>query len=167
MNVQPFLIGEGWMEMKDGDDSCRAIFDQHYSRYVYKDGRKPKLFMGPGEKMVLLRADGRALFGWRKFKSDDGQQGVNCAIFRNEGGGLASELLLEAMDLAWARWPGERFFTYVDPRHVQPTMVKGPHGVFYPVWGYCFYRAGWKFCGVSKSGKIILDRDPAVEAVAA
>lgn len=61
MSVQPFLIGEGWIEVRDGDDSVRAIFDRHYSRQNYADGRKPKLFVGPGEKMVLMTADAGAI----------------------------------------------------------------------------------------------------------
>lgn len=52
--IQPFLLGEGWIEVRDGDASCRAIFDRHYSRYRYADGRRPKLILGPGEKMLLL-----------------------------------------------------------------------------------------------------------------
>jgi hypothetical protein len=156
MSVQPFLIGHGWMEMKDGDESCRAIFHRHYSRYVYADGRRPKLFVGPGQKLVLMRADGSALFAWRKFKSRDGQQGVNCAIFRNEGNEIASALIAEAEHRAWLEWPRARFFTYIDPAKVKPTMFRG-----FPVWGWCFYKAGWKYAGVSKSGKIILDRQEA------
>lgn len=149
--IQPFLLGDGWMEMKDGDDSCRAIFDRHYSRYVYADGRRPKLFVGPGEKMVLMRPNGDGLFVWRKFISRDGQQGVNCAVFRNESDAIASDLIVDAMQIAWRRWPASRLYTYVDPAKVRPTMVRG-----YPVWGWCFYRAGWRFAGVSKSGKIVL-----------
>lgn len=157
--VQPFLIGDGWIEMRDGDPSCRAIFDRHYSRYAYADGRKPKLFLGPGEKMVLLRHDGQALFAWRKFIDDamPKQEGVNCAIFRREGGPeLAHELVLEAEQPARQRWPGERLYTYVDPAKVTPTMVRG-----LPVWGFCFFKAGWKFGGVTRSGKIIWFKEAA------
>lgn len=156
MNVQPFLIGEGWMHMLDGDPSCRAIFDRHYSRYVYADGRRPKLFVGPGEKLVLMQADGQALCVWRKFISGDGQQGVNCAIYRNESQRKASDMLMDAMKIAWARWPGERLYTYVNPRKVQWTMERGR-----PVWGFCFYKAGWRFVGLTKQGLHILDRVPA------
>lgn len=152
MSVQPFMLAEGWIEVRDGDDSCRDIFDRHYSRRVYADGRKPKLFIGPGEKMPLLRHDASALFVWRKFKSGDDQTGVNCAVFRNEDSGeLASALITSAMLIAWGRWPGERFFTYVNPRKVKPTMVRG-----YPVWGFCFYKAGWKFVRLTKGGLHIL-----------
>lgn len=152
MNVQPWLIGEGWIHVKDGDASSRTIFDRHYSRYVYADGRKPKLFVGPGEKIVLLRADALALCVWRKFISADGQTGVNCAVYRNEGHETASKMLLEAMEIAWNRWPGERLFTYVNPRKIKYTMERSR-----PVWGWCFYKAGWSFAGLTSRGLHILE----------
>lgn len=156
MSVQPFLIGSGWMEMKDGDASCRAIFDRHYSRYVYADGRRPKLFVGPGEKMVLMMADGGALCAWRKFIPLDGQTGVNCAIFRREFGDVASVMLRQAMQIAWQRWPGERLYTYVDPAAVRPTMRAGR-----PTWGHCFFQAGWTYFGLTKKRLWILECIPA------
>lgn len=155
MNLQPFMFGDGWIEVKDGNDTVRAIFDRHYSRYVYKDGRKPKIFVGPGEKMVLMTADAGAICVWRKFISRDGQQGVNCAVFRREAGEVASELLLKAMDIAWQRWPGERLYTYVDPLGVPPTMRASR-----PTWGHCFYQAGWRFCGLSSKRLHILEVVP-------
>ena len=151
MSEQPFLLGEGWMEMRDGDETCRALYHRHYSRYRYADGRTPKLILGPGEKMLLLRADGRALFAWRRFIDDSGQEGINCAVFRNEGDEVASRLILEAEEPARRRWPSERFYTYVDPSKVRPTMHRG-----FPVWGFCFHRAGWSFDSVTKGGKIVL-----------
>lgn len=159
---QPFLVGDGWIEVKDGDDTLRAIFDQHYSRRHYADGRKPKLVIGPGQKLPLVRHDAAAIFAWRKHKSDDGQTGVNCAIFRNDGVEVASDLIREAMAIAWKRWPRTRFYTYVDPRKVTPTMFRG-----YPVWGWCFYKAGWKFVKVGKGGKHVLAYEPAVDTEAA
>ena len=125
MNLQPFLIGDGWIEVRDGNDTVRAIFDRHYSRYFYADGRKPKIFVGPGEKMVLLSADADAICVWRKFISLDDQDGVNCAVFRREGGDVASRQLAAARALAWQRWPGARLYTYVDPLGVTPTWRAG------------------------------------------
>ena len=153
MVVQPFLFGEAWIEVRDGNDTARAIFDRHYSRYNYKDGRKPKLFVGPGEKMVLLSCDADALCVWRKFISRDNQEGVNCAIFRREGGDVASLMLASARLLAWGRWPGARLYTYVDPLHVRPTIRAGR-----PTWGHCFYQDGWRFCGLTKKRLHILER---------
>lgn len=155
MRLQPFLIGDGWIEVLDGNDTCRALFDRHYSRYVYADGRKPKLFVGPGEKLVMLHAAADALCVWRKFISADGQQGVNCAIYRNESPLRASALLRVAMDAAWKRWPGERLYTYVDPNGVPPTMRASR-----PTWGHCFYQAGWRFAGLTKKRLHILECPP-------
>ena len=111
--------------------------------------------MGPGQKMVLLHSEETALCAWRKFISGDGQQGVNCAIYRNETHPRASDLLREAMELCWERWPGERLFTYVDPVNVKPTMRQGR-----PTWGHCFYQAGWNFCGLTKKRLHILEFQP-------
>lgn len=155
--MQPFLFGEGWIEVRDGNDTARALFDQHYSRYVYADGRKPKLFVGPGEKMVLLTPNADALCVWRKFKNLDHQEGVNCAIFRRDesSNDVASALLAGAREIAWNRWPGDRLYTYVDPRKVPPTFRAGR-----PTWGHCFYQDGWKFGGLTSKGLHILFRLP-------
>lgn len=143
-------LSEHWREARDGDAAARAIFDRHYSRYRYADGREPKLFVGPGEKTVMLTEAGDALFVWRKFISADGQTGVNCAIFRNESPILSSSLIIEADAVAWARWPGERLYTYVARKHVRSTNP-----------GCCFRRAGWKRCGVTKvRGLLIFERLP-------
>jgi DNA modification methylase len=102
-----------WGEFKDGNRHALALYERHYSAYQYADGRERDLFMGPGEKMVLMTDALDALFGWRKFKDASGQQGVNCSVFRNEGKLQSSALIREAMAIAWQRWPGERFYTYV------------------------------------------------------
>lgn len=97
--VQPFLpIACGpWVHLKDGDDSVRAIFDHHYSRRRYRDGRRRPLFVGPGHKVVLMTPEASAIFVWRKFRdkcvdarTGRPQAGVNCAVFRREPGGGAS-----------------------------------------------------------------------------
>ena len=146
-------LGKYWMEARDGDMGAREFFDAHYSRKRYADGREPLLFVGPGFKKVLVTEDGTALWAWRKYKSDDGQVGVNCAIFRNEGPTLSSLLILDAEQIAWARWPGERLFTYVDPSKVKSANP-----------GACFIAAGWKRCGITKVNKLLIfeKRPPAV-----
>lgn len=144
------ISGQNWYSVKDGDAMARGLFNRHYSRHFYKDNRNSKLFVGPGAKMVLMTCDGTALFVWRKFKSANGQQGVNCAIFRNEGRILSSELILEAEQLAWSRWPDERLYTYVAPKKIQSSNP-----------GYCFIKAGWTRCGITKVNKlVILEKQP-------
>lgn len=146
----------GWVTIKDGDDHARELFDQHYSRYFYADGRKPKLFVGPGEKMVLTTPDRLALFVWRKFRSADDQEGINCAVFSNRGPDLSSDLIRQADVLADIRWPGERHYTYVNSR--KTTARRGKTS---PV-GACFVHAGWTLLPeVTKSRKLhILAREP-------
>jgi hypothetical protein len=96
--------------------------------------------------MVLLTIGCDALWVWRKFKDDSGQVGVNCAVFRNESGTRSSELVREAMAHAWARWPGERLYTYVNATAIRSTNP-----------GYCFKMAGWSDCGRTKGGLVILE----------
>jgi hypothetical protein len=148
------LPGVRWCAAKDGDPRGLSLYRRHYSANHYRDGRERwrRLFVGPGEKLVLLTAPGDALFVWRReLHRLDGQEGVGCAIFRNESVFLSSDLIREACDLAWVRWPGERLWTYVNPRKL--PQGKRP--------GYCFEAAGWARCGVSKGGLLILEVRPA------
>ena len=99
----------------------------------------------PGGKLVLLWHDARALFIWRRFISGDGQQGINCAVFRNEGASRSSDLIREADAIADERWPGERHYTYVNPRKIRSANP-----------GYCFLMAGWRRCGVTKHNRLVI-----------
>lgn len=144
MSEQPFLIGTGpWVPVRDGNATASSLYDRHYSRNPASRG-DPRC-AGPGEKMVLLTPCARALFVWRKFISKDRQDGVNCAIFRNEGAGRSSDLIRAAMALAWLRWPGARFYTYVNPRRVRSTNP-----------GCCFKAAGWRVCGITKTRRLLV-----------
>lgn len=138
-------VGRFWFQSRDGDQAARELFDRHYSRIHYADGRSPKLFVGPGEKMVLISDDAKAMFVWRKFKSADGQSGINCAVFRNESGVKSSEMIIDAEEIAWTRWPGERLFTYVNPRGIKSTNP-----------GACFRFADWVKCGITKVNKLLI-----------
>lgn len=138
-------LGAYWRECMDGDDGVREIYDRHYSRYHYADGRKPKLFVGPGQKLVLITENADAIWVWRKFIDASGQRGVNCSVFRNEGPVLSSLLILDAENIAWLKWPGERLYTYVNPRGIKSTNP-----------GACYKHAGWTQCGVTKVNKLLV-----------
>lgn len=144
---QPFLplSDVTWIEVHDANDTGRALFHRHYSYAPYRDGRRPLKFVGPGENMVLLTVDAKALFVWRKFISAANQHGINCSIFRNEGPRRSSDLIREADQLAWERWPGERHYTYVNPRKVRSTNP-----------GCCFLKAGWRKCGITQKRKYLI-----------
>lgn len=149
--IQPFLCvaADGpWVEIKDGNPSAMAIFKRHYTA---RKGRKIEQFIGPGGKLALMTKDAKAIFAWRKFISDNNQAGVNCCVFRNEGtdAGESSALIQAACEIAWGRWPGERLYTYVDPAKIR--MKAEP--------GRCFLRAGFRYCGITPDGKLILERE--------
>lgn len=122
--------------------------------------------MPPGETVILLTPCARAVFGWWRphpksgLVAMNGLDGWTCTIFRNEGAGLSSELVLAA----------ERFL-------VDLGVTIGPDGLLTYVWdrkvrsrnpGYCFKRAGWMARGRSADGrKTLLWKPRELAAVAA
>lgn len=129
-------VGGYWLPSHRGDERAIALYRRHYSA-AKNDSvhRSLRNFMAPGETMVLLTPDCRAVFAWSRNTVPrwDKQQGIICTLFRNEGQIQSSELVREADELAWKRWPDDRHFTYVDG-----TAVKSSNP------GYCFKRAGWR-----------------------
>ena len=141
-----------WYQVNDGDPRVRGMLNRHYSRLRYKDGRRPMKALGPGEYVLLMTPDSRAVFSWVRntVERRDGQEGLYCTLFRNEAPEryLSSDLILAAEKFAAWRWPEvPRMFTYV-----APDVVKSANP------GYCFKVAGWKRRGKSASGKVLLDK---------
>jgi len=132
MTPSGLCIEGHWVGVHDADPRAVALYRRHYScKPTRRRGNFD--FMAPGDDLVLLTVDCTALFGWYKGTYRlDGQQGVECSVFRNEGPLRSSDLILEAMDLAWRRWPGQRLFTYVWDAKVKSANP-----------GYCFKMAGW------------------------
>lgn len=150
------MFGFHWLPVSDGDPRAFALMTRHYSYRPYRDGRRQNksnpnrfLFVGPGEKIVLLTLGCDALFVWRRFLDNAGQRVTHCAVFHNESELLSSDLIREAEQIAWARWPGETLWTYVDPRKV---ASRNP--------GYCFTCAGWEKAGNTKAGLIVMRKLP-------
>jgi hypothetical protein len=141
------MTGPLWWLTKDGDKDCLELYEHHYSAYRYVDGRQRKLFVGPGEKVVLRTERGDACFVWRKFIDDSGQTGVNCAVFRNESTHRSSDLIRQADSIADCLWPDSRHYTFVDTKKVQSSNP-----------GFCFIAAGWRRCGWTGSGLLVLER---------
>jgi glyoxylate utilization-related uncharacterized protein len=132
-----------WFLTRDGDPDVLRLYLRHYS---CKKNKRSKLFVGPGEKVVLVNEDKTASFVWRRFIDDSGQRGVNCAMFRNEGKQLSSELIRQACRIANAIWPDCRRYTYVNAAKIASGNP-----------GYCFKAAGWAKCGVTKRGLVVLE----------
>jgi hypothetical protein len=144
--LKPLGIDGYWVGVHDADPRAVPIYRRHYSA-------NPKAnnwcgFSGNGQTMVLLTLDCKALWNWRFVK----EEGVVCSVFRNEGPILSSKLILEAEELAWRRWPGQRLFTYCWDAKVASVNP-----------GYCFKKAGWRVCGRNKDGRLtILEKLPMV-----
>jgi len=145
-----------WWLTKDGDLDCLAMYERHYSAYEYRDGRERVLFIGPGEKWVFRTENADAVWVWRRFIDDcvdqrtgERQQGVNCAVFRNESAHRSSDLIRQADSIADCLWADSRHYTYVDSQKVRSANP-----------GFCFLMAGWRKCGMTKSGLIVLERLP-------
>jgi hypothetical protein len=62
-----------------------ATTAQHITLRLH--GRKRYQFVGPGENIVLRTAAADAMFVWRNYIDDTipKQDGIECAVFRNEG----------------------------------------------------------------------------------
>lgn len=119
---------------------------------------------------MLLTANADAAFVWRKFSGNPEmiekygwQTGIGCAFFRNEGPVRSSELIREAVDIAWRRWPGQRLFTFVEDAKVATAGQAGRNKA-----GWCYRKAGWRVCGRNADGRLtILELlPPALEASA-
>lgn len=161
--TDPTLVSGYWLPSADADPRAVALYRRHYSSAMANAnaavGRRASLsFVGPGERMVLLTRDCDALFAWRRERRQDGQEGINCSVFRNEGPVLSSVLIREACDLAWGRWPGSRLFTFVNPRAIRSNNP-----------GACFIRAGWtRLPTLTKKRRlVILERLPIADERAA
>lgn len=145
------LIHERWCIVNKGNAEARRLYLRHYSSEKRPALADPRQFIGPGETLVLITPAADAVFVWRKFIDDCPLgHGVNCAIFRNESRWLSSELILEAEEMALTKWPGERLYTYVNASKVRSTNP-----------GYCFIRAGWRRCGITAGGLVVLGKNPA------
>lgn len=156
-----------WIGVTCTDDRLRGLHRRHYSSE--KSGRRrgrpvehpnQLRMIGPGEYLALLTLDASAGFIWRRSRyRKDGQLGVECALFRNERGRRCEDrshghnsvrLIEEAVALAWAKWPGERLFTHVNPERVNATTP-----------GYCFILAGFRALDErTRAGLVVLERLP-------
>jgi len=54
------------------------------------------------------------------------------------------------VEWAWKKWPPQRLYTTVNPRKIKSTNP-----------GFCFLCAGWRRCGFTESGLIILEKEAA------
>jgi hypothetical protein len=147
-NLDQVMLNLGyWYQVSDGNPAVMALYRRHYSSQFNRGG--PKCTPPAESKMLLMTADSRALFVWvfQRYRFDQ-VDGPICTIFRNEGLYLSSELIKEACQLAWTRWPESDLYTYVAPYLIKSTNP-----------GYCFKKSGFEqMPGLSARSLILLRR---------
>jgi hypothetical protein len=138
-----------WRLSDRADPRALPIADRHYNRQ--KPG-SPQ-FVPPGRCLVLLTETANALWvtSWpfAQYVRHAWPGAWVCSCFRNEGAGLSSDLIRDAV--AVTRWfygepPPEGFVTFVD--RSKTRSKRDP--------GYCYLMAGWTRIGKTKGGLIAL-----------
>lgn len=123
-----------WQVRSKRDRAALALFDRHYSCQTHPPGEVGP----PGRKLVLVSPCERAMWcsHWPYGELTlDKLDAFRCSAFRNEGSGLSSELITEAMRMTVERWgdpPVDGWVTWVDRSKVESVHP-----------GYCFKQAGW------------------------
>jgi hypothetical protein len=147
-----------WCMSHRADPFAAVLADRHYNRQ--KPGTPQ--FVPPGSCLVLLSECGRAFWvtsaPLAQYVKHAWPGAWICSAFRNEGAGIASDLIREAV--AATRWyygniPSLGIVTFINRGKVRPTIV---HGV--PTWGRCFKKAGFIDCGETKGGLLALQMLP-------
>jgi hypothetical protein len=143
-----------WRPSHRFDAPAAALADRHYNR---RKVGSPQ-FVPPGRCFVLLSACKRAVWvtSWpfaQYVRHAWAGAWVN-SIFRNEGAGLSSDLIRQAIAHTRATWPDVPelgIVSFVDAR-----KVKGKRDP-----GYCFLKAGFRNVGATKGGLVALQLLPA------
>ena len=156
-----------WCFSHCADPAARALADRHYSRQRLGSRR----FVGPGRNVVFLSRCGRAYWvttwPFAEYVRHRWAGAWICAAFRNEGAGVSSELIRQAVAATKAFYglpPALGMITFIDRREVRPTFVKGE-----AVWGWTFRKAGFVEVGETKVHRLLAlqllpDAMPAAEA---
>lgn len=137
-----------WTASYRADPSACRIADRHYNRQ--KPG-SPQ-FVPPGRCVVLKTDTAVWVTSWpfaEYVKHAWAGAWVN-SLFRKEGAGKASEMILQAIARTRVTWPDPPelgLITFVDSKKVPPIMRRGK-----PIYGYSYLMAGFKHVGFTKAG---------------
>ena len=134
-----------WQLSHRADKAALPLADRHYNRQKIGSPQ----FVPPGRCVVLLSDCGNALWitSWpyaQYVKHAWGGAWVN-SLFRNEGAGLSSDLIREAIAITRGIWPDVPplgMITFVDAGKTRPKRDPGR----------CYRRAGFTHVGFTKGG---------------
>lgn len=138
-----------WEASHRADKRALPLADRHYNRQKIGSPQ----FVPPGRCLVFITPDQKALWvtSWpfaQYVKHAWAGAWVN-SMFRNEGEYLSSELIRAAIYMTRQTWtpPELGIITFVDPKHVKPTRVRGEK-----IYGFCYKKAGFRHVGFTKAG---------------
>ena len=147
-----------WCASHRADPAAARLADRHYNRQKIGSPQ----FAPTGSCAVFLTDCGRAfwitsvpLAEWVKHAWAGAWI---CSAFRQEGAGVASELIRQAVAATRAHYgepPALGMVTFVDRSKVRPTIVRGEK-----VWGWTYRKAGFVDAGQTKGGLLALQLLP-------
>lgn len=142
-----------WCLSNRADPAARSLADRHYNRQKIGSPQ----FAPTGSCLVLLSDCGRAFWitsaPFAEYVRHKWAGAWICSAFRSEGAGRASELIMEAVAATRAHYgdpPALGMVTFINRRHVRPTMVRGAR-----VWGWTWLKAGFEVCGETKKSRLL------------
>lgn len=143
---------QSWTLTDRAAPEARAIADRHYNRQ--KPGARQ--FVPPGRCIVLDQPNALWVTSWpfAQYVMHAWAGAWICSAFRNEGAGLSSDLIRQAVAATrsiFGEPPALGMVTFVDERKVRAKRDPGR----------CFLRAGFKRVGRTKAGLIVLQLLPA------
>ena len=155
-----------WRVVTRADSRARELADRHYNRQSPGSAQ----FVPPGRCLVLYASTdaGRAFWvtSWpfAQYVKHRWAGAWICSAFRNEGAGVASEMIWDALAASRA-WFGDPpplgLVTFIDPEHVRPLKVRGREPVgFGAAVGQTYRRAGFRLLGATAGGLPAFGIDP-------
>ena len=141
-----------WRVSYRADPKARELADRHYNRQSPGAAN----FTPPGRCCVFYTEteSGRAFwvtsYPYAEYVRHAWAGAWVCSAFRNEGAGIASDLIRQAVAATRAHFgepPELGMITFIDERKVKPIMIRGK-----PTWGRTFELAGFRSVGRTKGG---------------
>ena len=135
-----------WTVSNRADPEALPLADRHYNRQ--KPGTPQ--FVPPGRCVVLLSRCRKALWvtSWplAKYTKHEWAGAWVNTLFRNEGAGLSSRLIVEAIGVTRYFWPDVPrlgIVTFVDESEIESDNP-----------GYCYKMAGFEHVGYTKTQQL-------------
>ena len=149
-----------WRWSNRCEKRSRVIADRHYNRQSIGAAN----FVPRGRCLVLYAGNAKGEAFWvtswpfSEYVRHAWAGAWMCSAFRNEGFGVASDMIRHAVAATrevFGEPPPLGMVTFVDRSKVKPTRVRGRD-----VWGWCYRRAGFVECGETAGGLLALQMPP-------